>query len=226
MKKRRGSSPDWVYRGFEYDADTGAPYTTQVASFTGLDRNGGAYTLAVGTPAGLILYDSADYITQGVRLISAGSASMMGRESRAEGRRPTIHAVEGTLYLQPTSWTAGTDFVVGARIVICDQNLTTGSLDLPANYTILGSAVFTNIDAEPSVWANGWGNLKTAVLRQAFATENDMARFQMRLSWRGRRTLQPNTCLGIYIESGGPAVGSTSIRFGARFRTLVTDPNS
>lgn len=222
--KRRGARPDWVYRGFEYDADTGAPLASQIASFTGLDRNSGFYTLSVGGPVALSLYDSVDYMTQGTRIITGGIAGMMGREARPEGRKPTVHAVEVDLFLQPTSWTAGTDFVIGARIIICDQNITTGATDLPANYTILGNATASTIDAEPSVWANGWGNLRERIIREAFATENDMARFRMRFRWKGRRTLQSHTMLALYVESGGAAVGSTSIRFGARCRSLISDP--
>lgn len=219
-KKMRG---DWVYRGLEFDADTGAPLATQVASYTDLDRNGGAYTLAVGTPAGIVLYDSYDYLTQGTRLIAGGIATMMGRESRPEGRRPTIHAVEVDTFWIPTTWTAGTDFSIIARLVICDQNMSTGGLDLPLLYTLHGGG---SLPASASMFADGWGNLHTAYLRQAFATENDMSRFRLKFRWKGRRTLAPNLCLGLYIESGGPATGSTSLRFSPRCRTLVSDANA
>lgn len=223
MHKRRGKRPDWVYRGFEYDADTGAPQTLQVASFTGLDRNGGTYTINGAATGGLVLYDSADYLMTGTRLISGGQATIMGRESRPDGRAAQVSAVEVDLFLQPVTWSAGTDFCFGARIVICDQNMTTGGLDLPNAYTLLGNATFGTIDTEASLYANGWGNLKEKIIREAFATENDMARFRLSLRWRGKRRIPRQCCLGLYMENAGPSVGSVALRFGVRARSLITD---
>lgn len=223
MKRRsRGPRKDWVFRGYEYDADTGAVLAAQVASFTGVDRNSGTYTLTTGTPGGVILVNSMDYLTQGTRNIIGGGATMMGREARPEGRKVHIYAATCELFLQPTTWTAGTDFAVGIRLVICDQNQDSGAMDLPANYTILGASAPQAINTEPSLWANGWGNLRERIMRQAFATENDMARFTMRLAWKGKRTLQPHLCLGLFIENAGPSIGSTSLRYSVRCKTLVS----
>lgn len=221
--KRRGARPDWVYRGFEYDSDTGAPQTLQLASYTGLDRNSGTYTINGAAAAGLVLYDSQDYLMTGTRLISAGQSTIMGREARPEGRSPLVMGVEVDLFLIPVTWTAGTDFVFGARIVICDQNMTTGALDLPTNYTILGNATFGTIDTESSLFANGWGNLKERITRQAFATENDMSRFRVTFRWKGKRRIPKQCCLGLYMENGGPATGSTALRMSARCRSLIVD---
>lgn len=213
---RRGPRKDWVYRGLEYNITSNAALVAQVASYCPLDRNSGFYTLQVATPVGVVLYDCYDYMTESTRV----NVGKLGSEARMDSnKKTTIHGVDVDLFLQPTSWTVGNDFVICARIVICEQDLLTGGLALPTNYILLGGGA---IAQEPSVYANGWGNLKDAYLREAFATENDMSRFRMRFRWRGRRTLPAHLCLGLYIESGGPALGETSFRLTPRCRTLVS----
>jgi len=200
--------------------------TTQVASYVNLTRNALTYTLQPGTPVAVVLYDSHDYLTAPTKAFNAASGEqlMMGREARAEHGHVTIHAVEGTIYMQPSTWTAGSDFLVAARLVICEQNLQTGALALPAAYNLVGGTITGNgLGNDASDYANGWGNLQTRITQQAFSTENDMARFQMRFRWKGRRTLPQHLCLGLYMESAGPALGSTTLRVGPLFRTLVTD---
>lgn len=218
--KRSRERKDWVYRGVEFDT-LGAVLASQVASYTTVSRNAGAYTLQVGSPLGLILYDSVDYLktmtAAGVRMTALGS------EARAEGRKPTIHAVEVEIHAMPNAWTAGSNFAIGMRLVICDQNMLTGALDLPASYGIMAAP---SAMVSPSMWANGWGNLAERVDRIAFSTGNEQQRWRFRMRWKGRRTLQANTCLGLYIESAAPALGETTLLITPRCRSLVSDPNS
>lgn len=216
---------DWVYRGYEYDM-TGNAASTQVASYVNMQRNALTYTLQPGTPVGVVLYDSHDYLGSPTKAFNAASGEqlMLGREARAEHGTVRIHAVEGTLYMQPSTWTAGSDFTVAARLVICEQNLLTGALALPANYTLLGATITGDgLGQDASDYANGWGNLQTRITQQAFSTENDMARFSLRFRWKGKRSLPQHLCLGLYVESAGPAIGSTTLRIAPQFRTLVTD---
>lgn len=216
---------DWVYRGFEYDMQGNAA-ATQVASYVNCQRNALTYTLSPGTPVGLVLYDSHDYLGSPTKAFNAASGEqlMLGREARAEHGTVKVHAVEGTLYLEPTTWTVGSDFMVAARLVICEQNLQTGALALPAAYTLLGAGIVGNgLGNDASDYANGWGNLQTRIIRQAFSTENDMARMALRFRWKGKRSLPQHLCLGLYVESAGPAIGSTTLRVGPLFRSLITD---
>lgn len=219
---------DWVYRGYEYDIQN-APVTDQAPTYTNLSRDGLPFQIQVGSPAGLILYDSHTYLMQGVKVDNpaSGFLAFLGREARAEHGSVTIHAVEGTLYLQPTTWALGANFLVAARIIICQQDPASGAILLPATYTICGGSLGgAGIEADAAVYANGWGNLQTRILRQAFATENDMSRFQMRFKWRGRRKLRGELCLALFVETIGPGVGSVNMDIGPVFRTLVTDSSS
>lgn len=211
-RKMRG---DWVYRGFETDGE-GGPLASQVASYIALSRNTGYYTVQPGTPLGVVLYDSVEYLMTATRSgIAAGTNTFMGREARAEGRKATALAVDGHYYVMPNAWTLGSNWALSARIVVCDQNTTTGGLDLPAAYN-LGD----------SLWANGWGNLVERRDWIAFATGNEQQRWKFALSWKGRRSLKPHECLALYIESSGPAIGSTTLLVTPVFRSLMHDPNS
>lgn len=216
---------DWVYRGQEYRQDTGVAAATQVASYIGArDRTVGPYVLSPGTPLGVILYDSQDYLTQGTQArVGGGNPLMMNKAARSDGKRATVLAVDAQWFLIPNAWTVGANFAVGARIVICDQNMTTGALDLPAGYRMTGLPTFDN---DPALYANGWGNLAERWDYIAFQTGNETVRWKFRLRWRGRRTLQPNQCLGLYLESAPPAVGSTTLNVTPVCRSLVHDPNA
>lgn len=215
---RRRMRGDWIYRGVEFD-DEGGAAGTQVASYTGVSRNSGAYPLAPGTDVGIILYDSANYMLERTRT----GPFNIGREARAEGRGATILAVQGYYYMLPNAWTAGSNWCVSARIIIADQNLQTGQMDLPANYQLPATS---GPGVELTAWANGWGNLAERTDWNAFATGNEQQRWKFGLRWRGRRRLKPHECLGILIQSAGPAIGSTSMTLSPLFRTLVSDPNS
>lgn len=230
-RSRRGGKrrmrADWVYRGEEFNA-TGQVHPTQVASYTGaIDRANGAYTLTVGAPLGLVLYDSNDYLRQGTRTIQAvgGNVTMgwMGKEGRAEGKRPTILGVDVHLELQPSAWTLGANWALGWRLVICDQNMSTGGLDLPGQYKM--SSINAR-DNGSSMWANGWGNLMEGYRYVAFMTGNETVRWSIHARWRGRRTLSSSTCLGLYVESAPPAALSTTLRVTPMCRSLVHDPNA
>lgn len=209
---------DWVYRGEEVDSEGGV-LGTQVASYVSLQRNSGAYPLSPGTEVAVILYDSYDYFKSATQRFNTGA--WLGKEARPEGPRPTILAVEGHYFLVPNAWTLGSNWAVSARIVICDQNLQSGQVDLPALYNMPTAAPGTMISA----YANGWGNLVERVDWNAFATGNEQQRWKFGLRWRGRRRLQPHECLALLIESAGPAVGSTSLTCTPQFRTLVHDTN-
>lgn len=216
---------DWVYRGEEFTLGGNAD-AQQVASYVGaFARNNGVYTLTPGNPIGLVLYDSTDYLSQMNRNIDASGATVtwFGKEARAEGKRATALGVDIHLEWMPSAWTVGSNWAVGIRLVICDQNIDTGGMDLPANYKMTGVNAGRNTT---SAYANGWGNLLEEYRYAAFSTGNETVRWSYRAKWRGRRSLPPNACLGIYMESAGPAIGSTTLLVTPMCRSLIHDPNS
>lgn len=212
---------DWVYRGLEY-TPAGAQLASQTSSYTGLTRNSGAYTLSSGTQIGLILYDSSNYM---MRTTTQTATSRMSTAARAEGRRATVMAVNGFIFITPNAWTVGSNFLIGWRLVVCDQNEFTGALDLPAAYSFVQQAPTAALPSSDfAMSANGWGNLAEGYKFQTF-DQND-ASWMLHIKWRGRRSLESNSCLGLLMESAGPAVGSTTLLVSPRLRSLVHDPNS
>jgi len=212
MKKRKA---DWVYRGLEYD-EVGLATGTQVASYCPRQV---AYSLAPG-PLGevsWVLYDSANYRHNIVNANAVSGGITLPNAARPEGRRPVMLAVEGHAFVTPTTWALGSRLFLGMRLVICEQDYTSGGLALPTDYNIMEPVALTG-NADIATYANGWGNLRTRFFLQSFDS-NDVE-WLVHMKWQGRVSLPPHLCLAMFCQSDA---NSVNCRMTPKFRTLVEE---
>lgn len=225
MRSKRMKA-DWVYRfdTLSYDA------TGEVFPESGL----GTYSPAIiaisagfENAQGHILYDSQNYMARWAAGGHANAANLapqfLSGPARAEGRRPTILAVEGVMFFIGSDWALGSELSVGCRIGVFEQDpagATAGSLSLPPAYTMWATAA-TNYAENCTVWANNGRN--NAWERRPFLRYTpgaERAYIVQKVSWRGRRRLEPNECFALYTELEN---GSNACTQQFWLRTLVAD---
>lgn len=213
--KRRA---DWVYR------HGGRPEATSVNANDLLgtyDSSIVAHGTGVANAQGHILYDSQNYMRASVRETFGGVLSHVPRAARAEGRKPSILAVEGIVYWEPDTWALGQLMAIGMRVGVFEQDPGSGNILIDPEYSmwedaqyVAGSSLSTVVD-----WANnGRGNAWERRVHYGFS--DNQAFTVLRVRWRGRRALLPNECFALFTELEGTSV-NTRVQYW--LRTLVAD---
>lgn len=220
FKRRRSRSgvarrrADWVYRGWEQDSEL-SPFLDHM-SYGDIQ-----WTCLAGAQVAFVLYDSRNYLMQSS---SAGNPlGAMPQAARAEsGRRPQTWRVQGQLFFEPTTWTAGTIMDHGYRIGVFKQEPFTGDVLTPtADYGMFTVAGGGNVQIQPAVWANTRrNNLWERRHRERFATTNDTTNRTLNINVPARAALDQDECLAMLVEVH--TIG-TNIRGFHWLRTLVSD---
>lgn len=214
-KTPRGPRADWVYR----------PHIRDEAG--GLFETFGTYestevTQGVGIPnlTQHILYDShayrgAEYPDQ----IAANTPGLMlAASARAEGAKPMIHRVQGSIWVRPSSWALGSVLWVAWRFGIFEQDPATGSVLLDSTYTILNTSA--NTVTGMAQWANAQPWNHERVFRSAFGEAVSFIK-ELRFNFPVRRRLRAHECYAVLSE--GHATLSVNTLMSYRLRTLVSD---
>lgn len=208
---------DWVYRDHVYD-DTGA----LIAAAGTYSNQPFTLTAGVANAQGKVLYDSHNYIKQGVQL-TAGAMIPFGSQGRAEAGRATILGYEGILAITPTTWAAGTNIRLGVRVGVFEQDAGTGFFLVDPAYTMFTSS--PNLSLNASAWANSRTWVEERRVYRAFSTSNDQALQVLRFRRRCRRRLNPHECFGMFLEINNQAgtTGGVNMEGTLWMRTLVSD---
>lgn len=211
---------DWVYRGNGRQIGIGVSGFDDLGTY---DGNIHTITSGVANAQSKILYDSQNYFAMlgrgGVGTASnVSTIPQIGRVARAEGRKPVIRAVQGTIYMEATAWAIGNLIAAGFRMGAFEQDLT-GVLSLDSGYSM-----WDNEGVQPFTYVgnyanNGRGNAWERRYHHFFTSTTPSA-LVISVNWKGRRVLQPNECWAIYCE-----LESTSVNARAQWwlRTLVED---
>lgn len=203
---------DWVYRP-NFVSETVDP-------FLGNDLLGSYDDNILGESSGQaggnsrILYDSANRI-QHVMRTGAGLTMVMPGAARVQGRGPTMHWVQGIIYVEPTNWAIGNLIAWGWRIGVFEQAPDSGAIEIDADYSMwqqVASAV------PVATWANQQRtNLWERRIHYGFSDNQVFT--TVRVSTRIRVRLQDHECLAIYTEGEATSV---NIRPQYWLRTLVS----
>lgn len=218
-RKSHRPRADWVYRQHAIRADNGA----QVDSLGTYDDGLVSQTGGIAQAQSHILYDSHDQLgvwtASGIEVPAGTPARLVSRAARAEGRRATILAVEGCVLLSPGEWALGNLVAWSWRMGAFEQDRT-GVFSLDAQYSMWVTGGATPFEP-PAQWANFRRlNAKEDRVWHAFDADRLNPLFKVRIFWKGRRTLDPRDCWGLYTE-----MENTSIGIDQQFwlRTLVVD---
>lgn len=223
MKRRRKVSgrrtpTDWVYRSNAYASNDGAPWTyDQLGTYEHSVRS---LTSGHPTAQALWLVDSSNHY----HTISFVNATVMGAQNgaaRPEGKRTKVLAVEGLLYLEPTTWAVGNLMAMGVRIAALEQDINTGLASVDPDMTMWANALQGPGRASASVYAND--RQLTMYERRQFKafTSNSEALMVMHIRARINWTLQAHHGLALWLEAESTSV---NMRYQTWFRTLVQRP--
>lgn len=211
--RSRRRKADWVYRpdlrasDDLLDGDTWGSYEHTVK----------AQTSGVTNARSHILYDSVNRLAS-LTLGAGNGNAFVPRAARAEGRKPTILAVEGIVYVEPSTWAIGNLIAMGLRIGIFDQDPIDGAMIVEPDYT-LWIAGLPTAGNTAAIWANqGRRNLWERRVHHGFSDNQTF--IVVRVRWRGRRRLEPHEALVLYTELEPTSV---NVRTQSWLRTLVID---
>lgn len=209
---------DWVYRAHAVNS-------------SGTSDNLGSYVQTVpslGTgptnARAVVLYDSKYFMMQLVRIgaISGlGTGYQLPSAARAEGNRPLILRVQGTVYWLANTWSLGNRMSVGIRIIKTSQDIATGAALLDADYSMWADTA----GARPADWANARA---LNLWERRFETQNngDQPSIIYRsINVKLRTRLNPDEALYMYTEAEG---GASSVSMLPQYwlRTFVVDEGS
>lgn len=202
---------DWVYR----------PSVREQTVFNGGDILGtydeNLYSQSSGVNFGdaHILYDSHNRIATVMR--AGGSANFVGipNAARAGGRGPLMHAVAGSIYVEPSTWAVGNLIAWGWRVGVFEQAPDTGQILLDPDYSMW--AVGPGL-VPPATWAN-MQRMNSWERRRHFGFSDNQQFFTLPVFTRVNRRLQDHECLAIYHEGESTSV---NVRMQFWLRTLVT----
>lgn len=213
MRRRtsRRRRADWVFRPNVHDESGNLVdnFGTYQPTFTTL-------TPGVDNAFIKILYDSHNRfssLTQG-----PGNTQEPGlpRVSRAEGRKATILAVQGSITFDSSTWVGGDLVDFGFRIGAFEQDVMNGGVLIDATYSLFNPTTINMV--KPAIWANdrNWDFERRYRTRFGGGTD-PVWRFQINV--RAKRRLNPNMCYAVFFESA--AGNNLNVR--PFLRTLVQD---
>lgn len=200
--------PDWVYNNLSY---TTVPEDLQAGQTNAL----GIQLVNSENVMRAVQFGQVEFLN----LASANSATseVVGSWERPEGRRTTVHAFEAYLQYVPSTWTLGTTHVIGARLVVFEQDAITGQAIVPAGYSMwtqnpaLGSGL--------GRWANEKRCIHEWRWTNSFNSQVASPIFHQQLRWKFKWRLRPEEALFLYLEQQS---GAASCRITTLCRTLLS----
>lgn len=223
FRRRRRLRADWVYRfdSMSYDAEGDRVPESGLGTYSGSIIG---HSVGIAEAQSHILYDSQNYIAHWAAGGDVNSLALapifISGAARAEGRRPTILAVEGVVFVIGSDWSLGSELSMGMRIGVFEQSVDTGNFVIDPSYSMWGNPVGA-AENNVSIWANNGRN--NAWERRPFLRYmpgNEKNYIQVFVRWRGRRRLEPSECFGLYTEL---EPGSNACQCQYWLRTLVAD---
>lgn len=169
----------------------------------------------VATANAAVLYDSHNRIAD--TMPTGGGVPTMPRAARAEGSRAKIIAVEGQMIYAPSVWALGSSFRMGMRFGMFEQDAASGAFLIDPAYSMWITTGGTPM-LNPATWANDrqWQHER----RWGMSFGDNGQVFNARFRFKVNRSLQPNFCYGIFLES---FAGSVNMTYQLWLRTLVAD---
>lgn len=172
--------------------------------------------LAAGAPGNAaVLYDSHNRLSA-IATFVANVPDPFPQVARAEGGRARIVRVQGWLAATPTVWALGSRYLLGIRFGMFEQDPSTGAFLIDPTYSMW--SIPGNVQLSPAVWANDRQWQHERRIDVSFNDNNQTLNW--RFNFAVNRSLQPNWCYGIYLES---QAGSVALNTRFFFRTLVSD---
>lgn len=209
---------DWVYRSRQY-LDDGS--TTSVSP-GGWSPASNTLNSGATNSVALILVDSANFTTKNLtpNAAVAESGFVMG-PARVDGRGQLIGAVQGHVFITPSTWAVGNILSVGIRLTIAEQDVDDGIPELDADYAINRPAAAAVPANDLTLFANQQGSLKDWYVYRQFA--DNSAVIVVSIFWKGKRRLRPEECLFLHLEGNSPfeSGGAVNCSVSSHVRTLV-----
>lgn len=210
---------DWVFRTHSINSSTGVQADS-------LGTYGPVQVLHNTGPAAAqshILYDSHEQlgtsVVGGVQNPAGTPIRVVSRAARAEAKRATILAVRGCLIGIPDGWIQGNVMALGMRLGAWEQDMT-GVFSIDGVYSMWVENNLTPFE-RVAHWANfrrtnRWERRWT----RAYNAETLSPIWTIPIFWKGRATLEPNECWGLYTEMENT---SSRMRIQYWLSTLVAD---
>lgn len=224
--RRARIAGDWVYRGTGEFSTTPGSY--QGNTYLTVIQN----SVATGTinSTVMVLYDSQDYLVK-LTTEGAGAPTGMPLAARAEGRRPMVHRVQGTMTWTPVQgWAAGAAWAWGYRLMWCEQDSATGGALLEVPYSMWEPEVAA---AVPHYFVTIYANdtlLNMREVRRAIGFDTSMPQRQYTeyINWRPKIRTAPSSkhALFMYVEAPNQqllATGASQMRLSPNLRSFVSD---
>lgn len=216
LRKKRA---DWVYRPNIQRGDFSGGESDALGTYEGSILN---HTAGIAAAQSHVLYDSHNYFGEGPRgglpTGAGGTQPQLTRAARAEGRRATILAVEGFVYVEPQTWVLGNLIAMGFRLGAFEQDLT-GVFSLDPAYSM-----WLDNPGSPFEQVAHWANYRRSNqwerrVHYGFSPDGPNL-VQIPIRWKGRVSLGAKECFGLYTE-----LESTSVATRCQYwlRTLVQD---
>lgn len=188
--RTRRPKGDWVYRGMGFASDGTQDF---LGTYTPTET-----TVSAGIAAATawVLYDSKQYLS----MWSAGGQPIdprytLARAGRAEGNRPKMLRVRGTIIARPSAWALGNWLSIGFRIIKCPQS-DAGNMLLDADYTMWGNTPPSDAASHANARAlNLW---ERRYELRFVAEQQPLIHKSINVPLRTR--LNSNECLALYCE--------------------------
>lgn len=212
--RRRARTPlDWVYRGREYNIETGVVMAVATGTYMS-----GQLAVSTGEANALtqVLVDSHNYMTRpGGWDAAAGVTKITPNAARQQVESLLIRGVDVWIGWSPSSWAIGNEAQAGWRVIIAEQDMASGAAILDAQYSMFGVPTGTPNDDVAS-FANGRQMVAEGYMYRTFGDNG--AGWPQARRVRTRRRLEANEGLFLYLEA---ANSSVNMRTYLRCRSLV-----
>lgn len=157
--------------------------------------------------------------------LAAGPEQMSMAAFPQTQQRTTVRAVRGQVWAYPVGWLTGASRWYGMRLTVLPQDPVMGDATVTPQYTmftnpLVGSQEYAYAD-EPFLWEQR--EMRT------FRADVPVPVWSTRVNWSGRRTLQQDEGLFLYIENAPPPgvpAGGGIIRVWTYLRTLCEVPRA
>jgi len=197
---------DWVYHSRQYLLDG----STSAVSPGGWSPVSNVLTTGATNSVALILLDSNNFTTKTLLPNAAlGDSGFVTGASKPTERGPLVTAVEGHLFISPSSWAVNNIMSVGIRLTIAEQDGDDGIPELDADYSILRPGAAAVPANDLTLFVNQPGALKDWYVFRQFS--DNSAVVTVRIFWKGRRRLRPEECLFLHLEGNHPAEGGGAV---------------
>jgi len=209
---------DWVYRSRQYLLDG----TTVSVSPGAWSPSPNTLTTGATNSVALMLLDSNNFHTKTLSPNNAlGDSGFVMGPARVDGRGPLVCAVQGHIFITPSTWAVNNILAVGIRLTIAEQDVDDGIPELDADYSINRPAAAATPANDLTLFANMPGGLKDWQVYRQFS--DNSAVIAVPIFWKGKRRLRPEECLFLHLEGNNPFEngGAVNSSVCAHVRTLV-----